>query len=236
MRVLLVVLFSAITVFAEDPQAVTTVAQVPDNLSIPARLAKTIDTKKCKAGDVVEMTTLEPVLVGNGLVMPENAKLRGKIAGAASRQNDKPSWVVLVVESAEWKQHTIPLHAFIASQITPKAEDQGYANDGSAGGLNLSDYQHGRYLPRSRTISGSIRSRSVGRPPADATDGGNVAPELSYPRLDDVYLRQARNGIVFLLSPKSHLKLPSGTMFMLRNQAAVSQTQVGAQKAAGNPQ
>ena len=150
MRVLLAVLFSAITVFAQDPQAVTTAAQLPDNLSIPVRLAKTIDTKRCKAGDVVEMTTLEPVLLGNGLVMPENAKLHGKIAGAASRQNDKPSWVVLVVESAEWKQHRIPLHAFIASQITLKPERK------DAGAINLSDYQHGRYLPRSQANPGAV--------------------------------------------------------------------------------
>jgi hypothetical protein len=233
MRVLLLFLVSAIAVFAEDPQAVTTTAQLPDNLSIPARLSKTIDTRKCKAGDAVEMRTLEPVLVGNGLVMPENAKLHGKIAGAASRQNDKPSWVVLVVESAEWKQHRIPLHAFIASQITLKAP--GPHDNASAGAFNLSDFRHGRYFPRTQGIPGNYRSR-IGRPPTDATDGGKGTPELSDQRLDDVYMQQARNGIVFLLSPKAHLKLPLGTMFMLRNQPAVTQTPVGAQKAAGNPQ
>ncbi len=227
MRVLLVVLFSAIAVFAEDPQAVTTVAQVPDNLSIPARLAKTIDTKKCKAGDVVEMETLEPVLVGNGLVMPENAKLHGKIAGAASRQNDKPSWVVLVVESAEWKHHTIALHAFIASQITMKAEVSGRNDSAFEAAINRVDVEHARY---------ASRSRSIGHPPRDATDGGNDAPELSYQRLDDVYIQQAKNGVVFLLSPKPHLRLPSGTMFMLRNQPAVTPGPGNAKHVSGSAQ
>ena len=60
MRILLLVLFSAAAIFAEDPQAITPATQVPDNLSIPAQLSKAVDTKKCKAGDVVEMRTLEP--------------------------------------------------------------------------------------------------------------------------------------------------------------------------------
>jgi hypothetical protein len=225
MRVLLLVLFSAITVFAEDPQAVTTTTQGADNLSIPAQLSETIDTKKCKAGDAVEMRTLEPVLIGNGLVMPENAKLRGKILAGASRQNDKPSWVVLVVERAEWKQHSIPLHAFIASQITVKAKVPGQSDNAFEGALDLADIEHARYASRTQGNPGSSRSRSMGHPPRDATVERNDASELSYQRLEGVYIRQAKNGIVFLLSPKPHLKLPSGTMFMLRNQAGV-QTQV----------
>ncbi len=234
MRVLLLVLFSAITVFAEDPQAVTTTTQVPGNLSIPAQLSKTIDTKKCKAGDAVEMRTLEPVLIGNGLVMPENAKLQGKILAAASRQNDKPSWVVLVVERAEWKQHSIPLYAFIASQITVKAKVAGQSDNAFEGALNLADAEHARYAARTQAIPGS--SRSVGHPPRDATVEGNSTSELSYQRLEEVYIQQARNGAVFLLSPKPHLKLPSGTMFMLRNQPAGAQKQADAKKTAGSAQ
>ncbi len=234
MRVLLLVLFSAITVFAEDPQAVTTTAQVPDNLSIPAQLSKTVDTKKCKAGDAVEMKTLEPVLIGNGLVMPENAKLHGKILAAASRQNDKPSWVVLVVERADWKRHSIPLHAFIASQITVKAAVAGQNDTAFQGALDLADAEHARYASHTQANPGS--SRSVGHPPRDATVEGNDASQLSYQRLEDVYLQQARNGIVFLLSPKPHLRLPSGTMFMLRNQPVAAQGAAVAKKAGGSAQ
>ncbi len=66
MRILLLVLVSAFAIFAEDPPATTPAGQAPDNLSIPAQLGKTVDTKKCKAGDVVELRTLEPVLIANG--------------------------------------------------------------------------------------------------------------------------------------------------------------------------
>ncbi len=226
MRLLLIVLFSAITVFAEDPPAA--IAQLPQNLTIPARLLKTIDTNKCKAGDTVLMRTLEPVLLGNGLVMPEDAKLHGMIAGAASRQNDRPSWIVLVVERAEWKKHSIPLRAFIASQITFTAKTPGPIESASDA---LSDAERAPYAGSSRSTPRSLRT--VGPPPSDATGGTNGPSRMSYPKLDEVYVQQARNGAVFLLSPKPHLRLPSGTMFMLRNESSTAARPAGTGKATG---
>ncbi len=218
MRVLISILFLVVAGFAEDPQPSAPPAQVSETFTIPARLAKTVDTKKCKAGDVVEMRTLEPVLIGNGLVMPEHTRLQATVLGAASRQNEKPSWLVLVVQKAEWKDHSVPLRAFVTSQITVKPKT-GRNDSPSTAATNLSDFEHGRNTPRLGNPFSS-RSRSVGRVAGDATDGGDSAPDLSHQQLDDVYMQQARNGMMFLLSPKRNLKLPSGTMFMLRNQPA----------------
>ena len=236
MRLLISILFTAVAVFAEDPQPFAPGVQVPDNLSIPAQLVKTINTKKCKAGDVVEMRTLEPVLISNGLVMPEHTKLHARIVGAASRQNNKPSWVLLLVQGAEWKQHSIPLRAFITSQITVKPKPHGRNDNPSTTG-NLSEFQHGRYAPSVPSTTPSGRVRSIGHAPRDATDMGDATPEMSQPRLEDVYIQRATNGAIFLLSPKPQLKLPSGTMFMLRNQAIEpASSQASAQTTTGSAQ
>lgn len=229
MRVLLLVLFSAITIYAGDPQAVAPPAPTPENLSIPARLSKTIDTNKCKAGDVVEMKTLEPVLIANGLVMPENATLHGKIVGAASRQNDKPSWVLLVVEQAEWKEHSLPLHAFVVAQITIKAEVAGQNDNAFQRAIDLPDIEHRRHAARTQSYPASDVSRSIGHPPRDSTVEANDALQLSYHGVNDLLLIKDKRGRVFLVSQKAHLKLPSGTMLMLRNKPV--QEQVDAVKA-----
>ncbi len=236
MRVLVSILFSAVALFAENPQAFAPNSQVPDNLSIPAKLSKTIDTNKCKAGDVVEMKTLEPVLIANGLVMPESAKLHGRILGAASRQNDQPSWLVLVVERAEWKQHSIPLHAFVAAQITIKTQLPGQSNNAFQDAINLPDTLYNRHTAARQSAPGRGISAALSHALRDATVEGNDALELSYHGLNDLRLMKDQNGRVFLVSQKPHLKLPSGTMFMLRNQATVEQTEVGATKAAGSAQ
>jgi hypothetical protein len=237
MRTLLLVLFSAIAIFAEDPQATTAASQVPDNLSIPAKLNKSIDTKKCKAGDVVELRTLEPVLITNGLVMPEHTKLHGKIIGAASRKDDKPSWVLLMVDRAEWKDHSVPLRAFVTSQITMKAKVDTPNDSAFEGAISLPDSLY-RRRSRSQTVSQSVPTSELGvtaaHPVRDGTVEAGDTQQLSYQRLDDVHILQAKNGAVFLLSQKDHLKLPSGTMFMLRNRLASTQRSAEAGKAAGD--
>jgi len=229
MRLLLLVLFSAITLCAEDP-AVAPPAHVPDNFSIPARLSKTIDTKKCRAGDVVELKTLEPVLIENGVVMPENTKLQGTIMGAASRQNEKPSWVLLVVQSAEWKEHSIPLHAFVAAQITMKAEVPGGNDSTFQGAIDMPDLERRRRGVRTQANPGSDISKTLGRPPGDATIERNDRLQLSYHGVDDLLLMKDKIGRVFLVSKKDHLKLPSGTMLMLRNKPAVASAQAASPK------
>ena len=235
MRVLLPVLISAIAVFAEDPQAVTPGAPAPENVSIPARLSKSVDTSKCKAGDSFQMKTLEAVLIGNGLVMPENSVLHGTVVGAASRQNDQPSWVLLVVERADWQQHSVPLHAYITSQITIKTTTAGHNETPFGGAISLSDSLYHR-RSRSQVNPNSGLSIAATHPARDGTIEASEAQQVTYQRLEDVHLLQAKNGAVFLVTPKNHLKLPSGTMFMLRNRAAPAAAQAATQIASGTTQ
>jgi hypothetical protein len=235
MRVLVSILFSVVAVFAEDPQALAPSAQAPDNLTIPVRLSKAIDTNKCKTGDPVEMRTLESVLIANGIVMPENAKLHGRILGSASRQDNQPSWVVMLVEQAEWKQHSIPLHAFVAAQITIRAALSGTTNnafDGTNGQLDILRRRQAAHIPRAL---GRGPSAGLSRTLQDATVERNGAPQLNYQGIDDLRITQDKNGNVFLVSQKRHLKLPSGTMFMLRNRLTVPQNEMSATTLAGSP-
>jgi len=234
MRILLLVLFSAFAIFAEDPQATIPATEVPDNLSIPAQLSKTVDTKKCKAGDEVEMRTLEPVLISHGLVMAEHTKLQGKILGAASRQNEKPSWLLVVIKRAEWKHHSVALRAFITSQITVKATIDAQNDTAFEGALNMPENVF-RRRSRSQSYPATDLSLSAAHPLHDGTVEAGEAQQLTYQRLDDIRLLPAKNGAVFLLSPKDHLKLPSGTMFMLRHRLAPP-TQPPAPKPAGSMQ
>jgi len=234
MRALLPVLFSALAAFAQDPQAASPAIRVPDNFSIPARLSRTIDTNKCKPGDVVEMKTLEPVLLGSGLIMPENAKLLGKIVGAASRQDKQPSWVLLVMERADWKEHSIPLHAFVNSQITVKAQLSGPNNSTFGRAASLSDAvqwrRSGRQLPQNNP--GTPLAASMNDTLHDVAGEGPQI--LTVSGLNDLRLMQDPSGRVFLISQKARLKLPSGTMLMLRNRLAGAPVPAGTAKAASN--
>ena len=231
MRVLVSILFSAAAVLAQAPAVLAPTAQVPENLSIPARLSKTLDTNKCKAGDLVEMRTLEPVLITHGLVMPENAKLQGRVLGAGSSQNNQPSWMVLVLERAEWKQHSIPLHAFVSAQITLKLRAVGPGDSAFENQVNSRSNLQTRH---GAALSSASGRQVPGSPHAlqDATVQSSDAQQSDYHGADDLRIAPGKNGIVFLVSPKPHLKLSSGAMFMLRNQATADQKQSEATKVA----
>jgi hypothetical protein len=232
MRVLLLLLLlSAVVGFTEERPPEPTTPPAPARLSIPAQLSKTIDTNHCKPGDIVELRTLEPVLIGKGVVMPESAKLRGRIIGAGSRHDDKPSWLLLLVERADWKEHTLALHAFIAAQITANQLRQAGTSDATNGQTES--------VRRRQAMENSQSSRStlaMRRRVQDLTvDTGQPMPKASQ-HLDDVHVVRDRSGSVFLLSQKSHLKIPSGTMLMLSHEPITASEAPAAAVAKSRPQ
>lgn len=191
------------------------------DLYIPAELVKTLRADKVHRGDPVEFTTLEAVLIGQNLVMPPHSNLFGRIVGAAPRQGDKPSWLVLLVERAEWKGHNVPLHAFISSQIrfvpTPNPN------------TNLADNATPGNVPR-RAGLGRIRTPtptetsqpSLPKFPEEKTGQSQGQIMARVPTLDNVRIVRDQGGISYLVSAKTNLKLPGGTAFMLQNRPATN--------------
>jgi hypothetical protein len=190
-----------------------------NGVSIPAQLTTTIRADKVHRGDPVEFRTVEAVLVGNGVVMPKNTKLAGRVVGAAPRLGEKPSWLVLLVERAEWKNESVPLHAFIASQLsieqvplqaaqpadgtTPPASPRRAAREsGRVAVENGVDISTATKLPQD---SGSTVPASPGEKPAP---------------LKDLRIVRSEDGMTYLFAARSNLKLPSGTFFMLQDESA----------------
>jgi hypothetical protein len=207
-------------------QPETPVARLTGDLTIPAELTKTVRADKAQRGDPVEFTTLEAVLVAPKLVMPPQSKLFGRVVGAAPRRGDKPSWLVLLVERAEWKQHSVPLHAFISAQITlvPAVSPNTSAPDTTGTTTNLRR-RRGVVLPadQSGTDLPSLR-----KPPQDATVTSQGEAPLKAATLKDLRIVRDKDGTSYLFSAKSNVKLPSGSLFMLQNQPAGSPDQSAA--------
>ena len=216
-------MMAALLVQAQQDSIVT---KPSGDLSIPAELTKTVRADKAHRGDPVEFTTLEAVLIGQKLVMPPQSKLFGRVVGAAPRQGDKPSWLVLLVERAEWKQHSVPLHAFISSQIT--------LVPGPNLNINPADDTAASNPRRTGRMSGRVAAQSdsqlssLTKPPQDASEmakDGTVAKPVA---LKDVRIVRDKDGISYLFSAKSDVKLPSGTLFMLQNRPTIAPEQSAA--------
>jgi hypothetical protein len=183
-------------------------------VSIPAELKTTVKAENAHRGDPVEFRTLEPQLVANGVVMPANAKLTGRIVGAAPQQGDKPSWLVLLVERAEWKQVSIPLHAFIARQIAISVSP---LNSQNTDAMSNTSRRVGRESARAAMHDG-IDNASSTRMPQDAKESSPQSPSTKSPPIKDLKIVRDKDGIAYLFSANSNVKLPSGTLFVLQNQ------------------
>ncbi len=200
-------------------------------LSIPAELKTTVKAETAHRGDPVEFRTLEAELIANGVVMPANAKLMGRIVGAAPQQGDKPSWLVLLVERAEWKEASIPLHAFIARQIAISVNPLNSQNTDAM--TNANSRRVGRESARAAVHDGLDNSSST-RMPQDAKDLSPPTAGAKTPPIKDLRIVRDKDGIAYLFSANSNVKLPSGTLFVLQNQPPQSQATPGPANA-GDP-
>lgn len=87
----------------------------PDT-GFPVELQQTIRASRAKAGDPVEFRTLEPVLIGNGIVVPENAMLVGVVAFARDESKAEPRSLLRIrVQGLHWKNGQARINAVVGS-------------------------------------------------------------------------------------------------------------------------
>ncbi len=200
-------------------------------LSIPAQLVHTVRADKAHPGDPVEFNTLSAVLVGHGLVMPADAHLYGRVLGAAPKQENKNSYLLLVVERAEWKEHSLPLHAFVAAQIAVKTKSLTTNSDAPppASSSRRSARMSGRIAAANDpSLSGMVRT------PQDATETEPPPPVSSHPMLDGVGIFRDKNGTTYLLSATSNVTLPAGVLLLLRDEPVDAVNSAARKPATGN--
>ena len=195
-----------------------TTAYPVGGVSIPAELTSTIRADRVHRGDSVEFRTLEAVLISKGLVMPANAKLTGRVVGAAPLADGKPSWLILLIERGEWKKQSIPLHAFIAAQINLSllpAQSQAAVD---AGTLPRDPRRAARESGRAAALNGIDISSST-HMPEDSRGSAQSTTRPEPAPLKDLLIARDANGVTYLISQHSSVKLPGGTVFRLQNEA-----------------
>jgi hypothetical protein len=187
--------------------------------SIPAQLLKTVRADKVHPGDPVEFRTVEAVLVDNGLVMPVNTSLHGRVLSASPKRDDKNSWLAFVVEKAAWKEHTLPLHAFVSAQIVVSTANRPHPPDTTANPASTTPRVQRRQSVRVAARSDPELSNLVPTP-QDANDRPPEESGVKYPMLENVGILRDKDGTTYLLSAKSTVKLPAGVLLMLSNEPA----------------
>lgn len=102
--------------------------------AIPARLSKSVDSKKVKPGDPIEARTTASLISGNGVQVPEGTKIVGHIEQAKAKSKGDPeselgfSFEKIVLKNG--KEIPFPSVAqAIGAQIAPSQSAAGYPED-----------------------------------------------------------------------------------------------------------
>jgi len=221
---LVLLLFQSLLTCAQ--QAPIPAGDLSGTLEIPVQLAKTLRADKAHPGDAVEFRTLEAVLV-NKEVMPADSRLYGRVLSATAKHGDRPSWLAVLVERAEWKQHRLPLHAFISGQIALSSRQDAAAPTSG----NSQPTTNPRRQNLRAALADDPQLTGVIKPPQDASEPSQDTLAQSHPTLThDIRIFRREDGTVYLVSAVSSVKLPGGLLLMLRNEPSspVSQSPAAA--------
>ncbi len=95
---------------ADDPHTVRRDTQ------FPVELHGSIKSSSAKVGDKVEFRTDEAILIGNNVVVPENAVILGTVVEVKHHAPDEPhSLLRIKIHTLRWKNGEAPLNAMVAS-------------------------------------------------------------------------------------------------------------------------
>lgn len=182
----------------------------PGGLRVPVELSKTVKVEKVHPGDQLQFRMAEAILAGHGTVIPANAKVSGHVITADPAGTTQRSHLSMVLDKAEWKGHTFPLHAYISGFTLPRGpvtelvECKPNANLAYFGG-------RGNAFPDGGLIGNwSDNCDEAKRVQENAEDALQRT-------LRGVQLYHANRTNFTVLVAKKNIHLPSGLIIMFRN-------------------
>lgn len=180
-------------------------------LSIPAVLHKGIRANKAHAGDKVRFDLLEPISVGQGVVIPATASLYGHVVEARGVSAGSDSRLSIEVDQVVWRDHELPLHAFIYGlgirevKYGPERSDcdQGSFGDGVPEPKPVLDFGRLPHEPDCN-MPLAVNSETISR--------DDIA-ELRHLKLETKRI----DGSTTLISSLKNVHLSGGVLIILRN-------------------
>ena len=221
MRALAIAFIVTVAAVAQTPNPTVV---LPDGTSIAARLDSSLSTKKAQAGDEARASVAVGVVMGGEVVIPQGARLFGRVMAAAARSKEKRQSMLMVrFHRAEWSGGAAMLNAFIVGNLRnlpgggrndcfghrflsqPSARVNPFAEQSQAPNV-----LNGTPQPTHDT-GGSL---SVGNPMGPAPCAVAGPPDLHHIR---VHKLDQPAGATQLISDKKNIDLPAGIIVELRH-------------------
>ena len=123
----------AMMVVSSTASACSLFAQDSTFSPVNAELQSKLDTKNAKVGDNVVLRASAEVKTSDGTSIPHNAKFMGKVTAVKPHDaSNEDAQLVILIDHAEWKGKSAPVHAVIQSLLP--VQDSGPSDPSSGGG------------------------------------------------------------------------------------------------------
>jgi len=181
-------------------------------IEFPVVLQQSIIAGKTPPGTRVQASLVVGTLL-NGKVVPRNAVLSGQIIESVAKAANAPARLSIRMDSAQWKDGSAPLQAYLTLRYYPVTQDSG------------PDLQYGPEQPAKATWNGMgqypDRSSHTYKPFPSGSDADKDASPPSAPvtskqptAMKNVESERNSTGGITLVSNRSNLKLDKVTTYI----------------------
>lgn len=182
----------------------------------PVNFKQSVSAGKTPVGSKIEAKLVVATLV-NGKVIPRNAVFSGEVVESVAKSATTPSRLAIRVDSAQWKDGSIPIKLFLTAWYYPARDEAGQNLQYGPQQSPQSTWDgHGAYPdPNSPAYtykpfpsSTSDRNPAVPETPTSTTSNNRLA-------LKDTEAASRPDGTVALVSKRSNIKLDKLTTYIL---------------------
>ena len=201
--------------------------RVESSVALRVELAKTIDTKKAKAGDPVVVKTLDELMSGNKSAVPRGTRIYGHVVSATPHQGDSPSALEIAFDKIDLSgQNQVPLRAVVQAlskpMEAPAVAGYGQPPEPAGGSAPMGSPAGGRMGGGSPPTASTPNNGGVGDT-GGMPGQGSSSPNNRIPLhaqgvigMSDVSLRADAQGNTTITSQKHNVKLESGAQMVLK--------------------
>lgn len=186
----------------------------------PVVLQQSVTAGKTPVGTKVQAKLFLATMV-NGKVIPKNALFSGEVTESVAKTGKEPSRISIRMDSAQWKEGSEPLKAYLTAWFYPTLEEHGQ------------DLQYGPTQSAKATWNGQgqypDQNSKVYRPfPGGDSGQGSSVPDTPTPITSDrrtpmknVETEHHEDGGTVLLSKHGNIKLDRFTTYVLAQGNAI---------------
>jgi hypothetical protein len=210
--VLAVVVCSARLIAQQAPVA-------PGALELPVTMRQNVDAGKTPVGTKVQAKLILATLV-SGTVIPRDATLSGEVTESVAKTKTEPSRLTVRIDSAQWKNRSTPLKAYLTAWYYPTemmiGQDVSYQSADAASSPKNWNGMGPYPEPNNPVAQQKFPGVDTGKDPGlMATDPPSSNISKHRVMMKDVESLRNRDGVVTLTCKRSNIKLDKTTTYVL---------------------